>query len=326
MRIYCTAVLLLGLTACSEPSAPMFEAQKHLDQWVEINGQRIDVEVARTPAEQMRGLQHRTHLPENQGMWFIWDRPEHLGFWMKDTLIPLDILFFDENQKLLNIHHQVQPCKALLPYSCPSYKSDGLASYVLEINSGQAASRNLKPGDVATFVAPAQPSIVAETFAPEERVSADGPTNACVSLQQVETRDTPVDLMQYMSNCVRQEKWEQAVDLYHLSGVYAKFDTLRVADKTAHQAYEVLKLNFAQSTPEATVKEFQERLQSSTSADGYHQKLCVNVKEVGMPTYEPSYMINHGMSAFVGGPQHVENFNADQAWNDVLTSYLRCRV
>ena len=119
--------------------------------WVEVNGNRFKVEVAATQDEQSRGLQNRSSLPKGQGMWFTFESPLPLGFWMKDTHIPLDILFFDQGGVLLNIHDQAQPCTRMISVACPTYKSNGPAQYVLEINGGEAAALGLKPGQTATW-------------------------------------------------------------------------------------------------------------------------------------------------------------------------------
>ena len=64
---------------------------------IEIGDKEYNVEVARTEEEKIKGLQEKESLGENEGMLFIYDEPQELAFWMKDTAIPLDIVFIDES-------------------------------------------------------------------------------------------------------------------------------------------------------------------------------------------------------------------------------------
>lgn len=110
--------------------------------WVVLGGKRFDVEVAVTPQEQARGLMFREELPADHGMLFIYERAAPRSFWMKNTLIPLDILFFDGRRRLIN-WHTAQPCRA---EPCPAFAADEPARYVLELNAGMARSLGLAPG------------------------------------------------------------------------------------------------------------------------------------------------------------------------------------
>lgn len=100
-----------------------------------LEGKCFDVELAQTSKERMRGLQHREFLHESSGMLFIFKESGRHSFWMKNTLIPLDIIWLDHAKRIVHIEHNVPPCKI---DNCPSYTSDKNASYVLEINAGKA--------------------------------------------------------------------------------------------------------------------------------------------------------------------------------------------
>ena len=119
------------------------------DAKVELAGRIFDVHTAVTPKEWSRGLQHRAHMAANEGMLFIYPKAHRLSFWMKDTLLPLDILFFDSDGALINVYHDVQPCRS---QPCPIYPSGGPAQYVLEFNAGTAAALRVKPGDNFTII------------------------------------------------------------------------------------------------------------------------------------------------------------------------------
>ncbi|MGN6512661.1 MAG: DUF192 domain-containing protein [Lysobacteraceae bacterium] len=118
-------------------------------QWVELHGQRYQVEIARTDAERERGLMFRDALPSGRGMLFIHVRQEPLAYWMKNTRIPLDILYFDEARHLVSQQRDVPPCT--LGDACPPYPSSAPARYVLELNAGEAARLGLRDGDAITF-------------------------------------------------------------------------------------------------------------------------------------------------------------------------------
>ncbi|MBI3811600.1 MAG: DUF192 domain-containing protein [Nitrospirae bacterium] len=107
------------------------------------DGKPLQVEVADTPMEQTRGLMFRTDLPEDHGMLFIFERPGKNQFWMKNTLIPLDILWMDDQKRIIHIEYQVPPCK-LDP--CPVYGPSAESHYVLEVKAGVVHKRGLRVG------------------------------------------------------------------------------------------------------------------------------------------------------------------------------------
>jgi len=107
------------------------------------DGQPLQVEIADTPMEQTRGLMFRTDLPEDHGMLFIFDRPGKNRFWMKNTLIPLDILWMDDRKRIIHIEYQVPPCKM---DPCPAYGPSAESHYVLEVKAGVAHKRGLRVG------------------------------------------------------------------------------------------------------------------------------------------------------------------------------------
>jgi uncharacterized membrane protein (UPF0127 family) len=114
------------------------------DSWVELAGKRYTVELATNDAQRERGLMFRQRMDPDRGMLFVHDREEPLAYWMKNTLIPLDILFFDGQRRLVAQQRYVPPCT--LGDACPPYPSDAPARYVLELNAGQAAKLQLQNG------------------------------------------------------------------------------------------------------------------------------------------------------------------------------------
>ena len=113
--------------------------------WAEVGGRRFSIEVADTEDLRERGLMFRRELAPDQGMLFIHDDASPIAYWMKNTYIALDILYFDERKKLVSARLNVPPCGEQA--QCPVYPSAGPAKYVLEINAGLAEQLKLKPGD-----------------------------------------------------------------------------------------------------------------------------------------------------------------------------------
>jgi len=109
-----------------------------------INGKQINVEIADNDEEMTKGLMFRRELGENKGMLFIFEDSGSRTFWMKNTLIPLDIIFISEDFKIINIE-KAEPCK-LEP--CKLYHSTDKARYVLEVNKGFTERKKINPGDL----------------------------------------------------------------------------------------------------------------------------------------------------------------------------------
>lgn len=104
---------------------------------------RIDVEIAERAADRWRGLMFREQLGESQGMLFIFPVEEPLSFWMKDTPLPLDIIYLDADRTIVAVR------KNTVPYSEESVRSEVPAKYVVEVNAGFADRYGLETGDKA---------------------------------------------------------------------------------------------------------------------------------------------------------------------------------
>ncbi|MGA9853100.1 MAG: DUF192 domain-containing protein [Gammaproteobacteria bacterium] len=109
-----------------------------------LDGHRYTVEIADTDASRERGLMFRTHMAADHGMLFVYSDAQPRYFWMKNTLIPLDILFFNAQRRLINVSADTPPCKA---DPCSTYSSTASAKYVLELNAGVAEKMDIKSGD-----------------------------------------------------------------------------------------------------------------------------------------------------------------------------------
>ena len=106
------------------------------------------VEVARTPEEQAQGLMYRESLAPRAGMIFLFGEPAVHKFWMKNTMIPLDMIWMDGTGKVVFVSANTPPCQA---DPCPSYGPDAPIASVLEIAGGMAEKEAVKPGSTLKF-------------------------------------------------------------------------------------------------------------------------------------------------------------------------------
>jgi hypothetical protein len=107
------------------------------------------VEIAATDAEREKGLMGRKKLGAGQGMIFIYDKPGYYSFWMKNTLIPLDIVWLDKDRRVVFINENTQPCRE---DDCPALTPVIQAQYVFEANAGTAEKIGLQYGDRADII------------------------------------------------------------------------------------------------------------------------------------------------------------------------------
>ncbi len=104
----------------------------------------IHAELAKTPAQWSRGLMYRPSLPADSGMLFIFPQESIQSFWMKNTLIPLDMIFISADQKIVDLKNNFLPCTA---DPCPTYQSAAPAKYVLEVNGGLVKKMGISLGE-----------------------------------------------------------------------------------------------------------------------------------------------------------------------------------
>jgi len=117
---------------------------------VKINGTIIETEIAETEIEKRNGLMHRETLGENAGMLFAYEAPVPAYFWMKNTLIPLDMIFIRPDKTISYIEKEAAPCPPEVE-TCPNYTSHEITQYVLEVNGGFSELNGINVGDVVEF-------------------------------------------------------------------------------------------------------------------------------------------------------------------------------
>jgi len=118
---------------------------------VQINGHSFYVELADTPELRKQGLSGRQHLQPDHGMLFVFPSPTIAKIWMKGCKIPLDVLFFDSNKRLINSHTMPIPSPNQPDHTLPTYSSDKHANYALELPAGTTSRLRIKPAAAITF-------------------------------------------------------------------------------------------------------------------------------------------------------------------------------
>jgi uncharacterized membrane protein (UPF0127 family) len=136
MRLLLCVLMLAACSACASG-----------DPSVELGGKTFMVEIADTSEKQALGLMFRDSMPDDRGMLFIFPIEAPRSFWMKNTRIPLDIMYFDKDFRLVSISADTPPCRVS---RCPSFPSVAPAQYVLELNAGKAAELGVGLGDRLT--------------------------------------------------------------------------------------------------------------------------------------------------------------------------------
>ena len=119
--------------------APIEEAQTE----IVVSGESFFVDIARSDAERARGLSGRSGLTQNEGLLFVFEYPDTYGFWMKDMLFAIDILWIDAEGAIVHIE------KNVFPETYPKiFKPDMSATYVLEVNAGEVERLGLRQNDI----------------------------------------------------------------------------------------------------------------------------------------------------------------------------------
>lgn len=123
-----------------KPAPAHYQSQPTVST-IKVGDESIRIEIADTDAERAQGLSGRAMLEESHGLLFVFENPGMYGFWMKDMLFPIDIIFLDVNLKVINVYEGVEPSTfPTLFYPLVHTK------YVLEINSGEASRVGIDTG------------------------------------------------------------------------------------------------------------------------------------------------------------------------------------
>ena len=145
-------LLLAYLIFCSVASASAGSNAGQQEQTLRkitfSTGATIQAEVADTVEKRQLGLMFRESLRQDRGMLFIFDQPDFYRFWMKNCRFPLDMIWLDQNKRIVSFTSNAPPC---LGDPCPTYQPDEKALYVIETVAGFANEHGLRPGMKVKF-------------------------------------------------------------------------------------------------------------------------------------------------------------------------------
>ncbi len=161
-------------------------------------------------------------------------------------------------------------------------------------------------------------------------------SSGCPRLASLNGSQTPEQLYRGAAACMRRSDTDTAVVLFSLAAAYGRYDALRVSDPSAHQAGMLLRLVALEQLNEPQRRALSSGVAAALSESGRKPELCATIERIGPPTYQPDYMVRHGLaslrrslpdarpSAAPAVPARVEGFDSDAAWNQVLDRFLRC--
>jgi hypothetical protein len=152
-RLAAVAALALAVTACARSADAPEHTATTTGPTIELryDGGVLNVEVARTPAERSAGLSNRASLADDSGLLFVYESPRRPSFWMRQTLIPLDIVWIGADKRVSQIHADVQPEPGVADAQLKRYVPDADVSFVLELNAGAAERLGIEPGEALEF-------------------------------------------------------------------------------------------------------------------------------------------------------------------------------
>ncbi len=152
--IILTGLLVLFVTACQQGTGSdnslEENGEKPVLEQVILNGHAVMMELALTPDQRARGLMGREALADDEGMLFVYpDRdpyPAEVSFWMKDCLIPIDVIFISREGKIVSIHEMEPPAPGTPDEDLPAYPSGGPVQFAIELRGGLAGELGLETG------------------------------------------------------------------------------------------------------------------------------------------------------------------------------------
>lgn len=144
-----TILLAALLLTCGKSNTPMSPTAPYTGPAVVLpDGFEVKVEIAADEQTRSQGLMFRDRVPAGTGMLFFFPQSGDYPFWMKNTLVPLDMIWMDDQRRVVHVEANVPPCKA---DPCPSYDPHAVALYVLELGAGEAAKHGVVNGTTLTF-------------------------------------------------------------------------------------------------------------------------------------------------------------------------------
>lgn len=151
--IFIAAVIVGIVGLISIPSESKLESVEFPRGTIKIDDVPLEVQIADTEPRRVRGLMFQDQLPYDQGMIFVFDKPGLYSLWMLNMQFPLDMMWFDENGKIVHIEKNVPPCKTPLEITtCQSIVPEGQATYVIEVTSGFVEQHKITKNSILNII------------------------------------------------------------------------------------------------------------------------------------------------------------------------------
>lgn len=148
------AAVIIGIVGLmSIPSESKLESVEFPRGMIKVDDVPLEVQIADTEPRRVRGLMFQDQLPYDQGMIFVFNEPGLYSLWMLNMQFPLDMMWFDENGKVVHIEENVPPCKAALEIAtCQSVVPASDAVYILEVTAGFIEQNNITKDSILTII------------------------------------------------------------------------------------------------------------------------------------------------------------------------------
>ena len=151
--IFIAAVIIGVVGLMTMPSEIKLESVEFPKGTIMVDDIPLVVQIADTEPRRVRGLMFQDQLPLDQGMIFVFDKPGLYSLWMLNMQFPLDMIWFDQDGKMIHFEKDVPPCKTPLEITaCQSIVPDGQATYVLEVTSGFIDNNNITKDSVLKII------------------------------------------------------------------------------------------------------------------------------------------------------------------------------
>jgi hypothetical protein len=151
--IFIAAVIVGIVGLVSIPSESKLESVEFPRGIIMIDDVPLEVQIADTEPRRVRGLMFQDQLPYDQGMIFVFDKPGLYSLWMLNMQFSLDMMWFDEDGKIVHIEKDVSPCQTPLEIAtCQSIIPEGQAVYVIEVTSGFIEQNNVTKDSILSII------------------------------------------------------------------------------------------------------------------------------------------------------------------------------
>ncbi len=153
LLILIAVIVIIYLVHSAKKTEPqnILDINRYKTTEATIGNKKYELKIADTKDKRKQGLMFVKNLSKDEGMLFVFEKESIYPFWMKNTKIPLDIIWLDGNKKVVYIKKNAQPCQNTASAICKSIIPSKKAMYVIELNAGEVNKTNLKLNDYINF-------------------------------------------------------------------------------------------------------------------------------------------------------------------------------